>query len=813
MPLLYISAAFLTGILISPLSAWPWWLLAIPVPLFLAALIVRSLRRTFILAAVCLLALAGGALRYQSSLHTVDSTTLQYYNGRGDAQITGSVSDYPQKKGSSLEFKFSASKISISGNVTEITGNALVHVPFYRQYHYGDLLELRGKPQEPQPFEDFDYNNFLANQGIYSVIYFPGAELLDTGGGIAPMAWIYGLRERLAASLSTCLPEPQGSLASAILLGLRGSLPDSLLQSFYATGTTHLIAISGMNLTIVLGMIFAGAIWLFGRKNGLYIWISLALIWLYTMLTGLPATMVRATIMGSVFLLAELLGRQRSGPAALALAGALMAAVDPAVLRDVSFQLSFLSMLGLVYITPYLTASAGPLRAGKDSKYMYYLKSFMVISFGATIAAVAATWPITAMNFHAFSLVSAPATIFAMPSFPGIMITSMITSLAGIIWQPLGIVIGWAAWLLLSYFLWVVQVFSSIPVAYIQNVQLQPCQAIIYYVVLAGLLQCLHYRQAIIGFIENLYLNAHGYFSTLRLATFRPFVPWLLAILLTANILISIGILMLPDGNLHVTVFDVGQGEAILIRTPDGQNILVDSGPDPTSTSTQLGKTLPFWDRKIDLLILTQLQADHISGTLDLLHKYAINSAGLPPSSSQALLPTEIINALNTGQVRLYTLHDGHQFNPGRDIRLDVLNPPPGLFTDTSDDINNNSIVLKLTYRDVSFLLTADIGMDAEMLLAGNRADLRSSVLKVAHHGSRGSTSDEFLSIVKPSAAVISAGAVNRFGHPHRETLDRLNAVLENSNIFITANRGNVEFITDGYRLWYRAEKAANIAP
>ena len=810
MPLLYISAAFLAGILTGPLSAWPLWLPAVPVPLFLCAIFIQRHRKTLIIAAVCLLALAGGVLRYQSSLHTVDSTMLQFYNGRGDIKVTGKVADYPQAKGSSLEFKFSASEISVSGNVTGISGNALVRVPFYRQYHYGDLLELRGKPQTPEQYEGFDYQDFLANQGIYSVINYPGATLLDTGKGIAPMAWIYGLRERLAESLSACLPEPQGSLACAILLGLRGSLPDSLLQSFYATGTTHLIAISGMNLTIVLGMIFAAAIWLFGRRNGLYIWISLTLIWLYTMLTGMPSTMVRATIMGSVFLLAELLGRQRSGPAALALAGALMAAVDPAVLRDVSFQLSFLSMLGLVYITPYLTASTGPPRAGKGSKYVYYLKILMGISFGATIAAVAATWPITAMNFHAFSLVSAPATVFAMPSFPGIMITSMITSLAGIIWQPLGIVLGWADWLLLSYFLLVVQVFSAIPVAYIQNVQLQPWQAVIYYAVLAGLLLFLHHRQTVSDFIKSIYLKAHGYFATLRLATFRPFVPWLLAMLLTASILIWTAFLMLPDSNLHVIVFDVGQGEAILIRTPDGQNILVDSGPDPISSSTQLGKTLPFWDRKIELLILTQLQADHISGTLDLMHKYDVNSAGLPSVSSKALLPTEIINALSTQHVHLYTLHDGMQFNLGRDIRLDVLNPPPGLISGTSDDINNNSIVLKLTYGNVSFLLTADIGMEAEMLLAGNRADLRSGVLKVAHHGSRGSTSDEFLAIVDPSAAVISAGAVNRFGHPHKETLDRLHAALENSNIFVTANRGNVEFITDGQQLWYKAEKAAD---
>ena len=812
MPLLYISAAFLTGIVIGPLSTWPWWLLAAPLPLFLLAVFIRRLRKELIIAAICLLVLAGGALRYQSSLHTVNSAMLQYYNNGGNARITGIVANYPQVKGSSLEFQFSASKISISGNTAAVTGNALVRLPFYRQYHYGDLLELSGKPETPEQFEDFDYKNFLANQGIYSVINYPGTALLGTGGGIAPMAWIYGLRERLAESLSSCLPEPQGSLACAILLGLRGNLPDSLLQSFYATGTTHLIAISGMNLTIVLGMIFAAAIWLFGRKNGLYIWISLALIWLYTILTGMPATMVRATIMGSVFLLAELLGRQRSGPAALALAGALMAAFDPAVLRDVSFQLSFLSMLGLVYITPYLTAFAGPPRVGKSSKYVYYLKSFMGISFGATIAAVAATLPVTAMNFHAFSLVSAPATVFAMPSFPGIIITSMATSLAGIIWQPLGIVIGWIAWLLLSYFLLVVQIFSSIPVTYIENVQLQPWQAVIYYMVLAGLLLCLHYRQGVTGFIKSIYLKAQSNFSTQRLNSFRPLVPWLLAILLTANILIWTAFIMLPDGKLHVTVFDVGQGEAILIRTPDGQNILVDSGPDPISTSTQLGKTLPFWDKKIDLLILTQLQSDHISGTLDLLQKYDINLAGLPPLSSKALLPTEIINALNTRHVRLYTLNDGAQFNPGRDIRLDVLNPPPGLLSGTSDDANNNSIVVKLIYGEVSFLLAADIGMDAEMLLAGNRADLRSSVLKVAHHGSRGSTSDEFLAIVNPSAAVISAGAVNRFGHPHRETLDRLHAILENSNIFVTADRGNIEFITDGQKLWSRAEKAAGKA-
>ena len=807
MPLLYISACFLAGILLGPLYIWPAWLPAITLPALLASIFTRRHRKTLIVTAACLLALAGGALRYQSSCYIAYSTTLQYYNGRDDARITGTVSGYPQVKGPSLEFTFSASQISISGNSTQVSGDALVRVPFYRQYHYGDLLEIHGKPETPQQYEDFDYRDFLANQGIHSVINYPGTTLIDSGRGIAPMSWIYGLRERMAAGLSACLPEPQGSLACAILLGLRGSLPDSLLQSFYATGTTHLIAISGMNLTIVLGMVFPAATWLLGRKNGLYIAVSLVSIWLYTLLTGMPPTMVRAAIMGSVFLLAELLGRQRSGMAALALAGALMAAFEPAVLRDISFQLSFLSMLGLVYLAPYLTALVAPPPAGTGSKFAYYLKSFMGISFGATAAAVAATWPITAMNFHAFSLVSAPATVFAMPSFPGIIITSLLTSLAGVTWQPLGVVTGWAAWLMLSYFLLVVQVFSSIPAAYIQNVQMLPWQAFTYYAALAGLLLCLRYRQGIARLVNSCRLKTRGMVPNLRPGTLSPLVPWLLSILLTANILTWTALAMLPDGRLHLTVFDVGQGESILIRTPEGQNILVDSGPDPMSASIQLGKTLPFWDRKIDLLILTQLQGDHISGTPDLLRKYDVGSAGLPPAPSRAALPAEIISMLNTQHVQMYTLHNRTGFTAGRDIRLEVLNPPPGLLSGTPDDANNNSIVLKLVYGKVSFLLASDIGMDAEKQLAGNRADLQSSVLKVGHHGSRGSSSDEFLAIVDPSAAVISAGAVNRFGHPHKETLDRLYAILDGSKVFITASRGNVEFITDGQKLWYRAEK------
>jgi competence protein ComEC len=136
-----------------------------------------------------------------------------------------------------------------------------------------------------------------------------------------------------------------------------------------------------------------------------------------------------------------------------------------------------------------------------------------------------------------------------------------------------------------------------------------------------------------------------------------------------------------------------------------------------------------------------------------------------------------------------------------------VLNPPAEPFKGTEDDINSNSIVIRATYGKVSFLLCSDIGMEAEQYLAGTRADLRSDVLKVAHHGSKGSSSDEFLAIVDPASAAISAGAMNLFGHPNRETLERLSAKVPQDNIFVTATQGNIEYVTDGCRLWAVTEK------
>jgi len=807
MPLIFLCLAWLAGIIAGAVVDLPAWTLLLTIPFFTAALFLRNYRKSLIVAGLCLLALAGGTLRYRATIQQVDNTLLQFYNETGNAVVEGMIGSQPEIRGQSLVFRFSAARITTGETANDIKGDALVRLPFYKGLHYGDILRLTGRLETPQQFDDFDYRGYLANQRIFTIINYPGVQTLQTGAGFLPLSWIYSARERLADSLLSCLPEPQGSLAQAILLGLRGSLPQSLVQSFYSTGTTHLIAISGLNLTIVLGIVLALSIWVLGRRNRLYIWISLIFVWLYALLTGLPATMVRAAFMGSAFLLAELLGRQRNGITALSLAAVIMLAIDPLVLGDISFQLSFLSMLGLVLISPSLIRFSNP-AVEEGNRYLQWLRKAAVVSFGTTLAAILATWPVITLNFQSFSLVSLPATFFSMPAFPYIMVTSMLTAAAGAVWQPMGQAAGWIAWLFLSYFLLIVNIFSSIPLINITGFHLQPWQVCAYYAGMGSIILCI-LKHDIVAKALSIALNTAGrMFSALRQIQLQSYIFPVTTALIAANLLVWSAIILLPDGKLHVSILDVGQGECILIRTPGGRNILVDAGPDPLTACSQLGRQLPFWDRSIDLLILTQLQSDHTAGSIQLMQRYDVKSLSLPPFSTYSALDREIVKAAAENHVKQICLYTGQQLYLGNGLGMAVLNPPEQPFSGTDDDINNNSLVLLLSYNGINFLLTADISADAEHYLVMNRADLQSTVLKVGHHGSRESTSLEFLNTVKPGAAVISVGAKNRFGHPSVEVLERLK-IQTGKNTFTTAANGTVEFICDGYRLWYRVEKAS----
>jgi len=804
--LLYVSCAWVAGIFLGSKIGLPLLALAFGLIPFALIPFLPGSRKTLMVAGLCLFALLSGGLRFPSSLPPVDEHSLCFYNDTGIVEIQGMVAEEPDIRDRYCLLTFSASEIIINGEKEEVSGATLIRVPRYPAYRYGDILKITGRLETPPQFEDFDYKSYLARQGIYSLIYYPGVEVLDRGQGLKPLQWIYSLRERLSASLARALPEPQGSLAQGILLGLRGNIPDSLYEAFSRTGTAHLLAISGLHISIIIAMFLSFGILVFGRRRSIYIWLTLALMWLYALLAGMHPPIIRATIMGSLFLIAEYLGRQRSAIIALAFAAAVMVGIQPHVLWSVSFQLSFLAMAGLVFLYPYFQAWG---RKGVASLFgakerIAAAGGMIIDGFAVTLAAIVAVGPLIAYNFGVVSLVALPATFFSLPALPFIIVTAALVAFAGLLASLAAQILGWLAWLFLSYLIFLVQGFDALPYSSLEVTTISNWHIWGYYAILAGVIAFLNHRKQLADFSSRLTSGIKKVAEGIPKPRLGFSMKWLILPLLVVAILVWSVALTMPDDKLHVSFLDVGQGDAILIQTPDGQDILVDGGPDPQKINLELSKKLPFWDRTIDLVVCTQPQADHITGLVDILQRYKVKQVLESGVSYNSSIYQVWCNLVEEKQMKRDTAQAGQEIYLGNGIKLEVLNPPASLWEETSHDVDNNGVVLRLSWGKISFLFTADIREEAEFELIGQRANLKSTVLKVAHHGSKTSTTSQFIAAVDPEVAVICVGADNPFGHPSPEVLERLTDRLGEDNVYRTDQDGTIEFITDGEKLWLR---------
>ncbi len=248
---------------------------------------------------------------------------------------------------------------------------------------------------------------------------------------------------------------------------------------------------------------------------------------------------------------------------------------------------------------------------------------------------------------------------------------------------------------------------------------------------------------------------------------------------------------------LKVHFLDVGQGDAILIQTPDGKEMLIDGGRDQT-VLTQLADTLPLFHRSLHMVVATHPDLDHIGGLIDVLRTYEVESLLITNNAGDSAAAETFTSLVNAEQAELYFAQAGQSIALGASTTITVLSP----FGDVSMiESNNSSIVLRVSYGNIDFMLTGDAGVGVEeYLVATYGAGLESEVLKLGHHGSRTSTSDAFLTTVQPQVAVVSAGLNNSYGHPHAEVVSRVAA--KQIDIVETAEEGTITFVTDGVTLW-----------
>jgi competence protein ComEC len=431
----------------------------------------------------CIIFMLFGILRYQIIDFNIKNDKLSKYNSSLEKIILyGKVIDEPVKKDTLQNIKFKVESILINSRQKEISGTVLLTTSRYPEYNYQDNIKVEGKLKTPDVLDDFNYKNYLMKDGIYSVMAFPKIVLLQKNACekliCSAYSGILWLKQKLRESIRANYLPPESLVLEGTILGDNSALTADLKTKLNITGLRHIIAVSGTHV-IILSIILMSLLLSLGFYRGQAFYISVTFIWLYIILTGLPASGVRAGIMATIFLFAEKIGRQSHTERIIVLTASVILFLNPLLLfYDVGFQLSFLAVLGLIYLQQPITEFLNFII--NKAKNLLLLKSnersILVINkkekrnekldnilnmFSATLAAQIFTLPIMLYNFGNISLVAPITNMLILPVVEPLMILGFISSFLGIIVPWLGAITAVPCYFLLFYFVKILDIFSA----------------------------------------------------------------------------------------------------------------------------------------------------------------------------------------------------------------------------------------------------------------------------------------------------------------------------------------------------------------
>lgn len=600
MTLVYLTIAWAFGIL---LGQWAWqqgllgcatpgWPFAAASGSALMAALLAQRRPAARLALILGLCAVLGAWRYHAHPFAACPRPgdVAFFNGVEAhpvrATVEGVVIGFPDVRDTRIQYRLRVETITVRGKTLRVRGDVLVQAPRFPEYRYGDRLRASGQLETPPVLDDFDYRRYLAQRGLHSLLRRARVERIAEGEGQPFWALVYGVKARGARLLNRILPEPAAALANGMLLGIESGIPKDVDEAFTATGTTHVIVISGSNIALLSGVIMASLSRLLGRRRA--VWPALALIAFYVLLVGADAAALRAGLMGGLYIFAIYLGRQSTAFVSLCASGLAMTLINPLTLWDVGFQLSFLATLGLILFTRPLGARferalarvLPPAAAGRVSGV---LNDGLIV----TLAAQLTTLPLIVYVFGRLSVISLVTNFFILPAQPPIMGGGMAALVAGLAWEPLGRVLAIIPWLFLTYTTAVVRLTAAVPFASVDTGALGRTLALIYYGALVG---ALLWRE---GQRHGWTALSPGKALAWAAAALAPI--WLISTILAAR----------PDGRLHITLLPSadGAGEAALLMTPTGRRAWLWDGRGDGAALAAAARPLLTGRRAVDLAL------------------------------------------------------------------------------------------------------------------------------------------------------------------------------------------------------------------
>ncbi len=441
---LYFCLSFIAGIFLNSIIQVPQLLMLGFLILGIILISVLWKRKKIVVIGFCLIFLVLGIWRHQQTeLRIMNYESMGYNNLEEKVTLIGTVVKEPDIRERSVK---------LTVEVENINGKILVTTGRYPGYKYGDKLKIIGELKTPVVFEDFNYKDYLKKEGIYSVIYYPKIELIAGGRASVVYAKILSFKDKLRQSIYSSLSPPQSSILGAMILGDKSRMSNDLKEKLNIAGVRHVTAVSGMHVVILSGVLMSLLLAL-GLWRGQAFYFSIIIIFLFIAMTGFQASGIRAGIMGGLFLLGQKVGRKSVSSRVIVMAAALMLAINPLLLlNDVGFQLSFLAVMGIIYLAPVFKNLLRFI-----PKRFNNLKEIIAMTFAAQIF----TLPILIYNFGRISLVAPLTNVLIIPAVYWIMISGFIFGLTGIIWQALGWILSFPCLFLLTYLTKIVDFFSQ----------------------------------------------------------------------------------------------------------------------------------------------------------------------------------------------------------------------------------------------------------------------------------------------------------------------------------------------------------------
>ena len=645
---------------------------------------------------------------------------------------------------------------------------------------YGDIIRITGKLFEPGGYNNpggFDYPASLARSGIYYTVNVKSAdtiEILSHGTGL--FRTVQDWRERIRQSFLASTSGDGSAILQAMVLGEEGRLTDKLRDRFMTAGVTHIISISGSHLGMVAVLCFGLIRWLlfmlperFYHRLTLHTdpkiiaaWLTLPLVVFYTLLAGGQVATVRSLVMITAGLFAIILDRENALMHSLALAALLILISNPQAIFDISFQLSFLSVL----VIGYVVSLWNELQLTAETRFRKIRNSALLLII-ISLSTGLATGPLVAYYFNQIS-------------FAGIVSNLIIVPFAGMVVVPLGLFSG-----ILSLFthhlplagldqtaadafISAVSFFSQLPFAEFHP----PAPDVVW-----------------LMFYAVLFVSLFMHTRTRLLSRFKPFesssrvskAPVIGMVFAGVCLLLPLALSFIPQQHTMISFPDVGQGDSTLIEFPGGKTILIDGG-GTRDNRFDIGRRVlaPYlWNKgihRLDLVVLSHPHPDHMNGLIAILKKFEV--AAVWESGMDTDLPGhgEFSRAMEDKKIhcRLVSADDPPVMLG--EAMVSVLHPRRGFDAHDRQAYaaeNNRSLVLQVRSEGKDMLFTGDIGIEAEWDIIRTMPGMKADLIKIPHHGSKSSSSDAFVSQIRPDVAIVTAGRGNPYHHPSDEVLAR----------------------------------------